>query len=218
MILSRLFLLVLIAATPSNGAAPTNTAPSPIPREKIASAILSDLVYSTPHLDIFLDEARPSAAIDNLVRAKILRVIGKTAGSNVVPKGLLVLMLTARGERIALNRGWAFGSAVLQIPTGRLSYVAGSYSVQREKDDSASAYVTYFWRFKGNSNLAYLLRLGTLSTWPRSMFTSCILDGLRHAPPQSRKILIVRSSLGVWSPFAEGARGFVAIHGCVTGK
>ena len=212
MILLRLFLLVFITATPSNGAAPINTLASPIPRASIDGAIRSDLVQNAPHLDVFLDESRPSAAINNLVRAKILRVIGKTAGSNVVPKGLLILMLTARGERIALNRGWVFGDGILQIPTGRLSYVAGSYSVQREKH---VAYVTYFWRFEGNKNLAFLLRLGALSTWPRSMFPNCILgNGLRYAPPQRRKIELGWDSPGNWSLFPLTA----VIRGCVSGK
>lgn len=212
MILSHLFLLILIAASPSNGATPANTARPPIPRAMIMRAIRSDLVYNAPHLEIDLDAATPSPAIANFVRAKLLRVTGKSDGYRLEPKGRLVLMLTAKGERIALRRGWAFGGGLLQIPTGRLSYVDGSYSVQRKE---SRAYITYLWRFEGNGNLAYLLRLGAPSTWPASMLTSCLRrGGLKHGPPQSRKIEIGRSSPGNWSRFPEIA----GIQGCPAGK
>lgn len=62
----------------------------------ITRAIQADLTYNAPHLEIDLDAAKPSPAIDNLVRAKILRVTGKTDGNGLRPKGRLVLMLTAR--------------------------------------------------------------------------------------------------------------------------
>lgn len=212
MILARILLLtLLIAATPSHGAAPTSVATSPIPEAMITRAIRSDLAYNTPHLEIDLDATKPSAAIDNLLRAKILRVTGKTDGHGLEPKGRLILMLTTAGEGIALRRGWAFGGGLLQIPTGRLSYVPGSYSVQRKND---TAYVTYFWRFEGNSNLAYLLRLGAPSTWPRTMLTGCIVrDGSRNQLPQRREIAIVKDYLGIW-----GLLERAVINGCTIGK
>lgn len=206
-----LFLLLLSAATPSNGAAPASAAATPIPETMIMRAISSDLAYNTPHLEIDLDAAKPSAAIDNLLRAKILRLTGKTDGHGLEPKGRLILMLTTRGEEIALRRGWAFGGGLLQIPTGRLSFVAGSYSVQRKNN---TAYVTYSWRFEGNGNLAYLLRLGAPSTWPTSMLTSCIArDGSWNRPAQRRELAIVGDSLGIWSPFERAV-----ISGCTMGR
>ena len=210
MIFSHLFFLALIVASPSNGAAKTNTAP-PIPTAMVAEAILSDLVYSTPHLEIDLDEATPSAAIENLVRAKLLRVTGKTDGYAMLPQGRLILMLTAKGEKTALERGWAYGGGVLQIPTGRLSWVGPSYSIQQDKKRT---YLTYLWRFEGNANLTYLLRLGAPSTWPASMFTSCFLGNrFGPVPPQRRTIEIYRNAFGTWSTFE-----IYPIKGCVTEK
>ncbi len=205
-----MFLLALIVAGPSNGTAQTSTA-APIPTAMVAEAILADLVYSTPHLAINLDQAKPSKAIENLVRAKLLRVPGKTDGSGLRPKGYLILLLTAKGETTALERGWAFGGGMLQIPTGRLSWVGPSYSIQQDKNRT---YLTYFWRFEGNANLTYLLRLGAPSTWPASMFMSCILDNrFRPVPPQRRKIEIYRNDFGTWSTFE-----IYPIKGCVTKK
>lgn len=204
--LRLLSLVVLIAATPLSSA-------SPIPTVMITRAIQADLTYNAPHLEIDLDAAKPSPAIDNLVRAKILRVTGKTDGNGLRPKGRLVLMLTAGGERIALSRGWAFGGGLLQIPTGRLSYVAGSYSLHRESQNH-TARLTYLWRFERNDNLAYLLRLGAPSTWPKSMFPSC-MPGWTSRPRlvRTREIYIVRDSLGNWSLFETAV-----IHGCASEK
>lgn len=211
MFLPHLFFVALAAITPAGSAALENDAALPIPVAMIAHAIRSDLVYNAPHLEIDLDGAKPSTAIDNLVRAKLLRVTGKTAGYGLGPKGLLVLMLTSRGERVALQRGWAFGGGVLQIPTGRLTWDARPYVVQRGKNNT---YVTYFWSLERNDNLTYLLRLGAPSTWPKSMFRSCIPGNRsKYGPPQRRKVWIYRNNRGNWSSFE-----IYPISDCVTEK
>jgi hypothetical protein len=103
MMLCRLLSLVLIATATLGDALRGDSAgvgaPAPVTEAMVMRAILSDLAFNAPYLEIDLDAANASPAIDNLVRAKILRIVGKSDGQGLEPRGRLVLMLTVAGER-----------------------------------------------------------------------------------------------------------------------
>jgi len=54
----------------SLAASAADDATAPISEKTVIRAIFSDLAYNAPHLTIELDAARPSAAINNLVRVR----------------------------------------------------------------------------------------------------------------------------------------------------
>lgn len=155
--LSAIALAISVVAPSAEG----NTIPEP----DIMPAILRDLTYNAPHLSIYLDGDLPNPAISNLERAGILKLVGKTSGNALVP-GRLVLLLTERGQRIALSRGWSMARGELGISTGRRAYVRGSYAVR--SSNAKEIVVSYSWRYEPNENARYLLSIAPAGTWPKA--------------------------------------------------
>ena len=163
--LFAVLLLLQFAPTGARAARPTIT------KQKIMNAILYDLAYHAPVIIIDLDGDTLRSSVRNLERAGILRVIGRTSADLYGPAGRLILLLTNRGQRIAASRGWGVRSGFLEIPTGWLKYMPGSYKLH---GDGSLITISYRWRYEPNSNVSYLLKLGPLSSWSRSMYPTCL--------------------------------------------
>lgn len=180
-----------------------------ITEHMIVRAIASDLVYNSPQLSIELTGAKPSSAVDNLLRAGLVRVLGTTRNGGLRPAGRLILKLTASGQQVAAKRGWAVGGGMITIPTGRLVYVRNSYKME-QKGKTAS--VTFEWRYEANSNMRYLLHLGAPSSWPKTMYPDCLSTlGVAPAKAVSRTITIVTDGSGNWSNLEQAV---YPIAGC----
>jgi hypothetical protein len=167
-----------------------------ITREGIQDVITADLAYNAPNVSIILDDAEPSPAIRNLERAGILRIVGKTGPGGYIPvPGRLILLLTEYGQSVALAKGWAIGSGKLEIATGQLEYIPGSYKLGQGKYGTT---VSYSWRYEPNSNVSYLLKWGRPQSWPPSMYVSCLSPTGHTRTAGTRTMPVFRSGYGTW--------------------
>lgn len=190
-------------------AAYADEATPPLTEEAIVHAIASDLAYNAPHLTIELDEAKPIPAIDSLVHAGVLRILGTTAAGPNHCAGMKILLLTDQGQKIAQERGWSVAGGELNIPTGRLVYVPRSYTIVQS---GRTTDVTYAWRYEGNDNLSYLLRLGPPTSWPKSMYPTCFdAAGNPTSRTVERKIVVTPDGFGSWSNLEQA---IYPVDGC----
>ncbi len=135
-------------------------------------AVLEDLAYNAPTITIDLNDAGRSPAVSNLERAHILRVIAKVPADPHKADERFILTLTNHGQRVAESEGWVVEFGYLEIATGRLAYVPKSLKINRQSADGVE--ISYEWQYRPNYNVSYLLRLGPLSSWPASMYPTCL--------------------------------------------
>lgn len=130
----------------------------PITDSIVMQSILEDLSYNAPHLTVYLGETR-GPGVENLVNAGILQVTDNA------------LVATEFGQEKASSEGWVVTDELLEVTTGRLSYVPKSYHIQQGDRKAA---ITYKWKYEPNLDLVDLLKLGPLSSWPASIFPNCL--------------------------------------------
>ena len=150
-------------------------------------AVLEDLAYNAPTITIDLNDARRSPAVSNLERAHILRVIAKVPADPHKAGERFILTLTNHGQRVVESEGWVVEFGELQIATGRLAYVPKSLKIRRQSTGGVK--IAYEWQYRPNYNVSYLLRLGPLSTWPASMYPTCLTSRGRARGTQVLRII-----------------------------
>lgn len=122
--------------------------------------IRANLSYHAPSVTIWLDKGTPSAEVTDLVHAGILKVRYHTV-SYCQPR--LALLMTEKGQRIAGSHGWSFDDEFLTIPVGRYVFVKSSSFLRRWSSDSYT--LRFRYRYDGNFNVPYLLKMGKASDW-----------------------------------------------------
>lgn len=197
-------LFVLFSATIAPAQPAAGGPAAPIAPKSVVSAIVADLTFFTPNVTIGLTGERMSPGIAALERAGILEKVASG------PDGTVSLMLTNKGERIAADRGWSVRFSILTITTGSLQYVPNSY---RARAGTNNLKVTYLWRYVPNGNVEYLLKMAPLSSWPQSMYPSCVSPHGAALPLVNRRtVLFWPDGFGGWESTNAPSERFA---GCV---
>lgn len=167
--------------------------PSPVPpisRLIVMQSILRDLTYNAPHLTIYLRSHKRDPIVQKFITDGILGINGDA------------LAVTEWGQKKAAAEGWLMAEGMIEISTGRLSYIPGSYRID---EAGREATLTYKWRYEENAGFMQLLGIAPVSSWPASTLPKCLGRIGKHANPAvSRTIHMWLAWNNVWNFTPEG--------------